>query len=370
MKVPFLSFDVVHDKLKTEIMGYLESFYDSRRYILGTAVEDFESAFADACGTRHCVGVGCGLDALYLALQALDVGKDDEVIVPSNAYVAAWIAVSRVAARIVPVEPDPRTHNIDPRNIESAITDRTRAIMPVHLFGQPCQMGAIKSIADRHGVRVVEDNAQAHGATCDGKTTGGLGHVNATSFYPTKNLGALGDAGAVTTDDPAAAERVRALRNYGSVEKNRNLAVGINSRLDEIQAGILSIKLEHLAVWNRERRLIADRYHKQLQDIDLLRLPYSPPGIHHVYHLFVVNTAHRDPLRRFLADRGIETLIHYPVPPHLQPAYRDLGYHTGDFPIAEELADTSLSLPMFIGMTREMVDAVAEGITAFFTEEI
>jgi dTDP-4-amino-4,6-dideoxygalactose transaminase len=370
MKVPFLSFDSVHDGLKTEIMEYLGSFYDSRRYILGNAVEDFEAAFADFCGTRHCVGVGCGLDALYLALKALEVGTEDEVIVPSNAYIAAWIAVSRVRARIVPVEPDPRTHNIDPRNIEAAVTDRTRAIMPVHLFGQPCEMGAINTIADRHGLTVIEDNAQAHGATCDGKTTGSLGHVNATSFYPTKNLGALGDAGAVTTNDPAAADRVRSLRNYGSVEKNRHQLVGINSRLDEIQAGVLAIKLGHLATWNHERRRIADRYRDQLQDIEALRLPYSPPEIRHVYHLFVVNTAHRDPLRVFLAERGIETMIHYPVPPHMQPAYRDLGYHRGDFPIAEELAETSLSLPMFIGLSPTMVDAVAEGIRAFFMEEI
>ncbi len=365
MEIPFLTLDIQHRRVRDEVLGCVESLYDGGRYILGSAVERFETEYALFSGTRHCAGVGNGLDALYLALAALGVGPGDEVIVPSNTYVATWLAVSRAGATIVPVEPDPATFNLDPEGVEAAITGRTRVILPVHMFGRACPMAAIMQIAGRHGLHVVEDNAQAHGAVCDGRRTGGIGHVNATSFYPTKNLGALGDAGAVTTDDDAAADAVRTLRNYGSDRKGYSRLVGVNSRLDELQAGILSVKLAHLERWNLERRRIAGWYDERLRDVAGLTLPAAAPGDGHVHHLYVVRTRARDRLQRHLAEGGIGTMVHYPVPPHLQEAYRDLGYRVGDFPIAEELADTSLSLPMFLGMTEAQVQTVAGHVVEF-----
>jgi dTDP-4-amino-4,6-dideoxygalactose transaminase len=365
-RVPFNSLDVLHDQLKAEISGFFESFYDSRRYVLGKEVEQFEQAYARSCGTRFCIGVANGLDALYLALDALGIGEGDEVLVPSNTYIASWLAVSRTGATVVPVEPDPRTFNIDPDRIEKAVTPRTKAVVPVHLYGQPCDLNAIADVADRHGLSVVEDNAQAQGAVCGGRPTGSLGRINATSFYPTKNLGALGDAGAVTTDEEALAEHVRAMGNYGSLEKNCHHLIGVNSRMDEIQAGILGIKLRHLAGWIEERRRTAEWYREDLEDVDGLLTPFVGPGVDHVFHLYVVRTRHRDRLREHLEQHGIETMVHYPVPPHLQKAYDGLGFVRGSFPIAEELAETSLSLPMFIGITREQVRAVTTRIAGFF----
>jgi dTDP-4-amino-4,6-dideoxygalactose transaminase len=365
MTVPFLSLAVAQQRLKSEIASLFESFYDSGQYILGQQVRSFESEYADFSRTRFCVGVGCGLDALYLALKVLDIGSGDRVIVPANTYIATWLAVTRVHATIVPVEPDPLTYNIDPERIEAAITEETRAILPVHLYGQACAMDEIKEIARRRGLFIVEDNAQAHGARCGERPTGGLGTVNATSFYPTKNLAALGDAGAVTTDDEVLADRVRTLRNYGSNIKNHNPELGINSRLDELQAGILRIKLAVLNEWNAERTRIAGWYRDRLQDVDELILPHSAEAAGHVYHLYVVRTRERDRLRQHLADRGIGTLVHYPIPPHLQPAYRQLRFRQGDFPITEELASTSLSLPLFIGMTEEQVSSVTDAVKDF-----
>jgi dTDP-4-amino-4,6-dideoxygalactose transaminase len=369
MEIPFLTFDVANRRLRKQVLAYLESFYDGGRYILGRAVEAFEDGYAAFSGTCHCVGVGNGLDALYLSFTSLGIGAGDEVIVPSNTYVATWLAVSRTGAVPVPVEPDAETFNLDPGLLEEAITGRTRAILPVHLFGRACPMTEIMEIASKHGLKVVEDNAQAHGAVWEGRRTGGIGHVNAASFYPTKNLGALGDAGAVTTDDGALADAVRTLRNYGSDRKDFNRMVGVNSRLDELQAGILSIKLEHLDRWNRERRRIAGLYDERLRDVSGVRLPAPAPDGAHVHHLYVVRVNHRDGLRRHLEEQGIGTMVHYPVPPHLQEAYRDLGYRPGDFPIAEELASTSLSLPLFIGMAEEQVHAVARQIVEFMERE-
>jgi dTDP-4-amino-4,6-dideoxygalactose transaminase len=365
-RVPFLSLDDLHERLRDEITRHFEAFYDSRSFILGEEVGRFEEAYARFSGTRCCVGVANGFDALYLALEALGISEGDEVIVPSNTYVATWLAVSRTGAKVVPVEPDPRTFNIGPAGIEEAVTPRTRAVLPVHIFGQACDMDAIVEVADRHGLFVVEDNAQAQGAECRGRPTGSFGRINATSFYPSKILGALGDAGAVTTDDDELADHVRKMRNYGSGEKNLHEIVGVNSRLDEIQAGILAIKLGHLGGWIEERRRTAEWYREDLEDVEGLTLPYTSPGVSHVFHLYVVLTQHRDQLRRHLADHGIETMIHYPVPPHLQGAYRGLGFGQGRFPTAEKLAETSLSLPIFVGITREQVRIVAGRIGEFF----
>jgi dTDP-4-amino-4,6-dideoxygalactose transaminase len=358
--------DEVHERLRDEILSHFEAFYDSRSFILGKEVGRFEEAYARFSGTRHCVGVANGFDAVYLALEALGIGEDDEVIVPSNTYVATWLAVSRTGATVVPVDPDPHTFNIDPAAIGEAVTPRTRAVLPVHMFGQACNMEAIAEVADRHGLFVVEDNAQAQGAECRGRPTGSFGSINATSFYPSKILGALGDAGAVTTDDGALADHVRTMRNYGSGEKNIHKVVGVNSRLDEIQAGILAIKLGYLGGWIEERRRIAKWYREGLEGLEGLTLPYTAPGVSHVYHLYVVCTRDRDRLRKHLAEHGVETMIHYPVPPHLQRAYRGLGFDRGRFPIAEKLAETSLSLPFFVGMTREQVWIVAGRIGEFF----
>jgi dTDP-4-amino-4,6-dideoxygalactose transaminase len=365
MPIPPLSLAAMHEDLRSEILAFLETFYDSNRYVLGENVERFEEEWARYCGTRHCIGVASGLDALILSMMALEIGPEDEVIVPSNTYIATWIAVSRVGATIVPVEPDPTTFNLDPHRIEKAVTPRTRAILPVHLFGRACAMDAINAVAARHGLAVVEDNAQAHGAGCGGRRTGALGTINGTSFYPTKNLGALGDAGAVTTDDSGLAERVRTLRNYGSSRKNHNDVIGINSRLDEVQAGILRIKLRHLDRWNDERRRIAGRYTDRLADVGDLVLPGESVDGGHVYHLYVIRTAHRDRLIDFLGDRDIGSAIHYPVPPHLQPAYSNLGFRRGDFPIAEALADSALSLPLYVGITEGEIDDVAAAVVDF-----
>lgn len=352
------------------MIRWFESFYDSTSYILGHAVDEFEEAYARFNGTRYCVGVGSGFDALYLAFEALGVGEGDEVIVPSHTYVATWLAVSRTGAAVVPVEPDPGTCNIDPARIEEAVTARTRAVVPAHLYGRPCDMDAVLEIADRHGIAVVEDNAQAQGAECRGRRTGSCGRINATSFYPTKILGALGDAGAVTTDDADLAERVRLMRNYGSRRKDRHEMIGVNSRMDEIQAGFLAIKLGHVDQWIAERRRAASWYREDLEVVEGLNLPSDDPGFLHVYHLFVVRTHYREELRKHLADNGIETMVHYPVPPHLQEAYRGLGFARGRFPVAEELADTALSLPLFVGITREQVRTVSAHIAEFFDRKI
>jgi len=369
-RVPFLSLDPLHADLKEEMTRWFESFYDSTSFILGHAVEEFEEAYARFNGTRYCVGVGSGFDALYLALQALGVGEGDEVIVPSHTYIATWLAVSRTGATVVPAESDPITCNIDPARIEEAVTPRTRAVVPVHLYGRPCDMDAVLEIADRHGIAVVEDNAQAQGAECRGRLTGSYGRINATSFYPTKILGALGDAGAVTTDDTDLAERVRMMRNYGSRRKDLHEVIGVNSRLDAIQAGFLAIKLRHVERWITERLRAASWYREALEGVEGLILPSDDPGCHHVYHLFVVRTPHRDGLRRYLADNGVETMVHYPVPPHLQEAYRGLGIVKGQYPVAERLANTTLSLPLFVGITHEQVQTVSSHVAEFLERRV
>jgi len=346
-------------------MSAMGRVYDSYWYVLGEEVKQFEAAYAAFNQVRHAVGVANGLDALVLALRALEIGPGDEVIVPSNTYIATWLAVTQVGATPVPVEPDPATSNLDPVRIAAAITPRTRAIMPVHLYGQACRMTEIMAVATQHRLHVVEDNAQAQGAAFDGQLTGSFGAVSGTSFYPGKNLGALGDAGALTTNDAALAHKVRVLRNYGSQQKYYNEVVGYNSRLDELQAAVLGVKLAHLPEWTRQRQQVAAWYGQHLADLADLRLPAVAAGATHVYHLYVVHHPGRDALQQHLTAQGIGTLIHYPVPPHRQQAYADLRLPAGAFPIAEELAATALSLPMWPGMTEPHVAAVAAAIRSY-----
>jgi dTDP-4-amino-4,6-dideoxygalactose transaminase len=327
----------------------------------------FEKHYADYHQVSFCAGVGNGLDAIYLALKALGVTKGDEVIVPSNTYIATWLAIDRTEATVVPVEPNADTFNIDVTKIEVAITSKTKCILPVHLYGQACEMDKIVEVASKYSLGIVEDNAQAHGAECKSHKTGSFGDVNATSFYPTKNLGALGDGGAITTNSKELYEKICLLRNYGSAVKNENKVKGVNSRLDEMQAAILRIKLKQLDKWTAERRLIAQTYQKLLKGVGDLTLPIIAAGSTHVFHIFAVQTSHRDALRDYLQKKGIQTSIHYPVPPHLQPAFSYLGYRKGDFPIAENLARTELSLPVWPGMTTSQIEFISNQVRSFFS---
>ncbi len=346
MKVPFLDFVGPYEELKTGLDEAYFRFMRSAWYILGNEVSAFEREFAAYCGVEHCIGVGNGLEALHLVLRAYEIGEGHEVIVPSNTYIATWLAVSYAGAEPVPVEPDPGTCNIDPARIEAALTSRTRAIMPVHLYGQPADMDPINALARKHGLKVIEDNAQAQGARYKGRRTGSLGDAAGNSFYPGKNLGALGDAGAVTTNDAGLADRVRTLRNYGSRKKYYNEIKGYNSRLDELQAAFLRVKLGKLDEWNVRRARIAARYLSAWKDLAALRLPVVPDWAEPVWHLFVVGHAQRDQLQERLTVAGIGTLIHYPVPPHLSGAYQNGRWPQGAFPIAEHLANSVLSLPI------------------------
>ncbi len=364
--IPFLDFTSMNEAIKKDLLPSFENFIDKGWYILGDQVKQFEKDYADYCTTKYCAGVANGLDALIIALKVLGVGKGDEVIVPSNTYIASWLAVSYVGATPVPVEPRIETYNINPDKIESAITPKTKAIMPVHLYGQSCEMEAIMHIAKKHNLYVVEDNAQAQGAAFNGKRTGSFGNINATSFYPGKNLGAFGDAGAITTNDETLLTKSTTFRNYGSQKKYYNEIKGINSRLDELQAGFLSIKLKYLNAWTAERNTLANLYINLLKDVTEITLPATANGASHVYHLFVIRTNKRDELQNFLTQNGIGTLIHYPVPPHLQEAYQELGYKKGDFPLAEQIAETCLSLPMFPGLKEEEVIQVCNTIKQFF----
>lgn len=362
MKIPYLSFEFQNQLIRKEIIQSFESFFDSGWYVLGENVKKFESAYASANRVRHCIGVSNGLDALHLSLKALNIGKGDEVIVPSNTYIATALAVSYVGAVPVFVEPKLNTYNIDPEKIEQAITSSTKAIMPVHLYGQACEMDAIMEIAKKHQLYVIEDNAQSQLASFNGKLTGSFGHLNGTSFYPGKNLGALGDAGAITTDDQQLADEVRMLRNYGSQKKYFNDKIGFNMRLDECQAGFLSVKLNYLERWTKERQLIASYYDEALSGIGGITLPERANGATHVYHIYPIRSSKRDRIQEYLSGEGIGTMIHYPIPPHLQKAYAYLGFKKGDFPIAEEIADTCLSLPIWPGMTENEVRFISEKI--------
>jgi dTDP-4-amino-4,6-dideoxygalactose transaminase len=356
----------MHDFLRPDMLKAFEDFYDKGWYVLGDQVKEFESEYANFSGTKYSVGVSNGLDALIIALRVLGVGLGDEVIVPSNTYIATLLAASNVGAVPVLVEPQIDTYNIDVKKIEQAITNKTKAIMPVHLYGQACEMDSILEIASKYGLYVIEDNAQAHGASWLGKLTGSWGHVNATSFYPGKNLGALGDAGAVTTNELAFAQSAMTLRNYGSSKKYFNEVIGYNNRLDEIQASFLRVKIKAIKSWNEERKEIAALYDNGLAGIGDLILPIKNQTATHVYHLYVIRTQKRDALQNHLEKCGVGTLIHYPVPPHLQNAYQFLNFKEGDFPIAEVLSKTSLSLPIWPGMQVEEIELVISSVKSFF----
>jgi dTDP-4-amino-4,6-dideoxygalactose transaminase len=346
VKVPFLDFVQPYEELKA---GLDEAYFRVMRsawYIMGKELEAFEQEFAAYCGVKHCIGVGNGLEALHLILRAYGIGEGDEVIVPSNTYIATWLAASYAEATPVPVEPDPKTFNLDPAKIAAAITPRTKAIMPVHLYGQPADMEPIMRLAEKHNLKVIEDNAQSQGALSHGRRTGALGHAAAISFYPGKNLGAFGDGGAVTTDDAELADKVKTLRNYGSKKKYYNELKGYNSRLDELQAALLRVKLKKLDEWNQRRGVIARHYLSELKDVPNLTLPHVPKWADPVWHLFVVRHPRRDVFQQKLTEAGIGTLIHYPVPPHLSGAYADAKWAKGAFPLAEDLANTVLSLPI------------------------
>lgn len=363
--IPFQKYDAIHHPLKDQMLATLSEVISGGIYLFGERTTAFESAYAAYCGTRHAVGVGSGLDALVLSLKALGIGPGDEVIIPANTYIATVMAVSHVGAIPVLVEPLEHTFNMDPTRCKAAITERTRAIVPVHLFGLPCEIPSFMQMAEEHGLYVIEDNAQAHGAAYGGKRTGGWGHLNATSFHPGKNLGALGDGGAVTTNDEELAVNVRMWGNYGSSEKYFNRVQGFNSRLDEIQAAILGLKLERLDSWNAERRSIARTYTDGLSATGDLWLPTEIQHTLHVYHRYVIRTQQRDALRAYLAQKGIGTMIHYPVPPHLQQAYGS-QWRRGMFPITERMADTSLSLPVYPGLSSEEIQLVIHSIHEFF----
>jgi len=345
MNIPFLDLKAPHKELRDEMRDAFERVLDSGWYILGAEVNLFEREFAEYCQSDHCVGVGNGLEALHLILRAYGIGEGDEVIVPSNTYIATWLAASYAGATPIPVEPDERTYNLDPSRLESAITPRTKAIIAVHLYGQPADMDSINAIARRHDIKVIEDAAQAHGARYKGRRVGSLGDAAGFSFYPGKNLGAIGDGGAVTTNDAVLAEKVRVLCNYGSRVKYHNEVKGFNSRLDELQAAFLRTKLAKLDEWNERRKSVADRYLKQLDKLGLA-LPHVTEWADPVWHLFVVRHPKRDQLQKGLGESGVGSMIHYPIPPHLQPAYAELSFKLGDFPIAEAIHREVLSLPI------------------------
>lgn len=363
--IPFLNFSGIHDPIKTEMLQAVERVMDSKWFILGQEVTAFEKEFAEYCNVEYAIGVNSGLDALIIALKALGIGPGDEVIVASNAYIACWNAIHAVGAKIIPVEPDPITFNINPNHVHKVITPSTKAIMAVHLYGRACAMDSLGDIARLHHLAVIEDNAQAHGATFNAARTASIGHINATSFYPGKNLGALGDGGMVTTSSKELAEFAFSYRNYGSTVKYTNTQIGINSRLDEMQAAILRVKLKRLEKWNKERVEIAQTYHDALNGIENIGLPEMLTDGSHVYHIFNIIVKQRDQLQKHLKECGIGTLIHYPIPPHLQEAYKDFGFHKGDFPIAERLANESLSLPIYPGLQRDDVLYICEKIKAF-----
>jgi len=345
VNVPFLDLRRAYLELRPELDAAWRRVMDSGWYILGQEVEAFEAEFAAYCGARFCVGVGNGLEALSLILRAWNIGEGDEVIVPANTYIASWLAVSQVGARPIPVEPESRSANLDPARIETAISARTKAIMAVHLYGLPADMDPILEIANRRGLRVLEDAAQAHGARYHGRRTGRLAHAAGFSFYPSKNLGAFGDGGAVVTDDADLARRVAMLRNYGSEVRYENPVQGGNSRLDELQAAMLRVRLSKLDEWNARRRGCALRYLEALARVPLM-LPVEPAGCESAWHLFVIRASQRKALRQFLESRGVGTQIHYPIPPHLQGAYSGLGFPRGSFPVTESIHDAVLSLPI------------------------
>jgi len=346
LKVPILELKPAYEELAPELDAAYRRVMSSGHYLLGPELEAFEAEYARSVGAAHCIGVANGLEALQMVLMALGVRPGDEVIVPSNGYIATWLAATHAGATPVGSEPDESTHNLDPRRLGQTVTPRTVAVLPIHLYGQTADMAAIREFAASRGLFVLEDAAQSHGARCHGHAAGSLGGAAGVSFYPSKNLGAFADAGAITTSDAGLAERLRCLRNYGSRERYKNEVIGLNSRLDELQAAFLRVRLAHLPEWNTRRARLAARYLEALRGVGDLVLPAVPDWAEPVWHLFVIRTRRREELRLHLADRGIGTQVHYPIPPHLSAAYSAAGGKRGDFPIAERLSDEVLSLPM------------------------
>jgi dTDP-4-amino-4,6-dideoxygalactose transaminase len=361
MSIPFLELKPAYLELKQEFDDAYHRVMDSGWFLLGQELEGFEAEFAQLCGVKHCIGVANGLDALHLCLRAYGIGPGDEVIVPAHTFIATWLAVSYVGATPVPVEPDPRTYNINADLIAAAITPKTRAIIPVHLYGQPADMDPIMQLAAQKGLVVIEDNAQAQGALYKGKPTGSLGHAAGTSFYPGKNLGAFDDAGAVTTNDAELAGKLRALRNYGAAKKYHHDYQGLNSRLGELQAAFLRIKLRKLAAWNTKRKELAALYRNRLSGLSFT-LPFVPDWADPVWHLFVIRHPQRDRLQAHLSQQGIGTLVHYPIPPHLAAAYKELGWKPGQLPVSEEVSRTVLSLPMGPHLSPEQLNVVCDSL--------
>ncbi len=364
-KVPFLDLRAGYTELKAELDTTYQRVMDSGWYILGEEVDAFESEFAAYCRAQYCIGVGNGLEALHLILRAAGIGPGDEVIVPSNTYIATWLAVSYSGAKPVPVEPDPLTYNLDPNRIEQAITPATRAILPVHLYGQPADLDAIGTLAAKYNLLVIDDAAQAHGARYKTRPAGSFAYATGWSFYPGKNLGAFGDAGAITTNHPALAEKVRLLRNYGSAVKYHNETKGFNSRLDPLQAAFLRVKLKHLDAWNLRRQNIASLYLEKLAQVPHLILPSVPNWAEPAWHLFVIQHPKRDALQKHLHLNGVQTLIHYPIPPHLQPAYAEMEFADGTFPISEKIHSQVLSLPIGPHLTTAEAEQVIAALLSF-----
>ncbi|MCB0601488.1 MAG: DegT/DnrJ/EryC1/StrS family aminotransferase [Saprospiraceae bacterium] len=367
-EVPFLDFSGIHHPLREEFSRAFETFLDRQWYVLGAEVSRFELDYARYIGQDFAVGVGSGMAALHLALLAGGIGPGDQVIVPANTYVATWLSVVYTGAELVAVDPDPQTANLSAAGIRQALTDRTRAIIPVHLYGMPCPMQEIMDLARENNLLVIEDNAQAHGARLGDKRTGSFGHANAHSFYPTKILGALGEAGAVTTSDELIADRLYILRNYGQRERYQNEMIGYNYRLDELQAALLNVKLKYLDAWLEERRTLATGYDKGLGDLPGLILPPATDGGQHAYYLYVIHTPFRDQLQSWLKTKKIETIVHYPLPPHRQTAFSDYGWSAEAFPVANQLASQCLSLPLYIGLYREKQELVIHAIREFWQD--
>jgi dTDP-4-amino-4,6-dideoxygalactose transaminase len=362
IKVPFLDVGAGYRELKQEYDEAYHRVMNSGWFVLGEEVEAFEAQFQALCGAHHCVGTGSGLDALFLILRGYGIGPGDEVVVPAHTFIATWLAVSHTGATPVPVEPDEQSFQMDAQRIADALTGRTRAIVTAHLYGGIARMDAMRELASRKGLRLIEDAAQAHGAAWKGAPAGSLGDAAAFSFYPAKNLGAFGDGGAVVSNDTELAARIRALRNYGSSDKYMHELQGYNSRLDTLQAAFLQVRLKHLAAWNARRKAVAAAYLKGLENAWGCQLPCVSNEVDPAWHLFVIRHSERDRLRRSLESRGIETSIHYPVPPHLSPAYQNLGFKRGDFPITERLAGTVLSLPIGPHLSGEQVERVIQAV--------
>lgn len=365
MIVPFYDLNPIHKSIKNEIMEAISGIIDTGSFIQGKQVADFEAAFARYCNSKYCIGVGNGLDALKIALQTLNIGPGDEVIVPAHTYIATWLAVSELGAVPVPVDANPDTMNLDPNLVEPCITSKTKAIIPVHLYGLPCEMDAITKLAKAHHLHIVEDFAQAQGASFANQAVGSFGILNGTSFYPSKNIGAMGDAGAITTSDAELFQKAAMLKNYGSQKRYFHEIQGVNSRLDTFQAAILNIKLKELSAHNLERKKLANQYQEKLGMHPKIKLQTIPQACESVYHLFVIRVEKRDLLQQYLDQQGIGSLIHYPCPPHLQKAYHHLQLKPGAFPVAEQIASEALSLPLYVGMSTSEVDYVSHAVLSF-----